>query len=157
MPISCPVACDAPGCMGYAIPHSSYCAKHQPVREEREADKKRYQNNPWRGEYNKARWRNNTQPAVTARDPICKLMITPLCKQHGGDPTKVADHIIDHKGDMNLFYDMNNLRGACKPCHDRKTGLTRGGAKIHGPHCLMRQNAGFCTCPVNDASVPIEP
>jgi hypothetical protein len=52
-------------------------------------------------------------------------MLTPLCKQHGGDGTKVADHVEDHKGDVNKFFDMANLQGACVPCHNAKP-KTRG-------------------------------
>lgn len=157
MPMRPPVGCDFPGCLGHALARSIYCEKHQPVREDREADRNRYSKDPWRAEYNKPGWRKNTQPAMLARDPLCKLQITDLCKQHGGDPSTVVDHIIDHKGDMNLFYDTKNLRGCCKPCHDRKTGLTRGGAKVHASYCLIRQNLGVCNCPVNDASVLVDP
>ena len=112
---------------------------------------------PWKKYYDLAGWRKHTQPAVLARDPLCKLMITPLCAQHGGDASEVADHIKDHKGDLNLFFDMSNLQGVCKPCHDRKTGLTRGGAKVHADHCGMRKDWGVCTCEVNDASTPVLP
>lgn len=156
MPIKPPVGCDAPGCKEHAIDRSIYCEKHQPVRDDRGADRQRYRDNPWRALYNDPGWRKHTQPAVLIRDPLCKAMITPLCKQHGGDGTTVADHIRDHKGDLNLFFDMSNLRGVCKPCHDRKTGLTRGGAKVHAAYCLIRQNLGVCTCPVNDASVLVD-
>jgi 5-methylcytosine-specific restriction protein A len=35
--------------------------------------------------------------------------------------TTVVDHIKPHKGDEELFYDINNLQPLCKCCHDRKT------------------------------------
>jgi 5-methylcytosine-specific restriction protein A len=156
MPIKPPVGCDAPGCLALAIDRSIYCEKHQPVREDREADRKRYHDQPWRALYNAAAWRINLRPFILARDPLCKLQITDLCKQHGGDASTVADHIRDHKGDPALFFEPTNLRGVCKPCHDRKTGMTRGGAKVHADYCLIRQNLGVCTCPVNDASVLVD-
>ena len=33
----------------------------------------------------------------------------------------VADHIIPHKGNLELFWDEGNLQALCKSCHDRKT------------------------------------
>ncbi|NMA84113.1 MAG: HNH endonuclease [Epulopiscium sp.] len=32
-----------------------------------------------------------------------------------------VDHIKPHKGNEDLFYDINNLQSLCKSCHDRKT------------------------------------
>lgn len=36
----------------------------------------------------------------------------------------VADHITDHHGNERLMWDEGNLQSLCKPCHDRKNGLT---------------------------------
>ena len=33
----------------------------------------------------------------------------------------MVDHIIPHKGNLELFWDEDNLQALCKPCHDRKT------------------------------------
>ena len=33
----------------------------------------------------------------------------------------VVDHIIPHRGDMNLFWDDDNWQALCKRCHDKKT------------------------------------
>ena len=75
-------------------------------------------NKPWRKLYNNATWKNLRQ-IVFHRDPICKI-----CNRR---PSSVADHIKDHKGNLKLFYDLENLRGLCKPCHDKKTGETSHG------------------------------
>lgn len=72
-------------------------------------------NKAWRYLYNQAAWKNLRQ-LVLHRDPICKKC--------GRRASAVADHIKDHKGDPKLFFDLNNLQGLCKPCHDEKTGLT---------------------------------
>lgn len=42
-------------------------------------------------------------------------------------PAEVVDHIVPHKGDMALFWDVNNLQGLRKVDHDRKTALEDGG------------------------------
>ncbi len=37
-----------------------------------------------------------------------------------------VDHIIPHKGDMKLFWDLSNWQSLCKPCHSRKTATEDG-------------------------------
>ena len=37
-------------------------------------------------------------------------------------PAIVVDHIIPHRGNQRLFWDMKNWQPLCKDCHDRKTG-----------------------------------
>jgi len=78
--------------------------------------------------YDSAQWRKRTQPAVLARDPICK--IAKLCG--GNAPSTDADHIIpaveyvaQNGGDQRFFFDMANLQGACHADHTAKTA--RGG------------------------------
>lgn len=34
----------------------------------------------------------------------------------------VVDHIIPHRGDMDLFWDVSNWQSLCKMHHDQKTG-----------------------------------
>ena len=33
----------------------------------------------------------------------------------------VIDHIVPHRGNMGLFWDVSNWQSLCKQCHDRKT------------------------------------
>jgi hypothetical protein len=48
-------------------------------------------------------------------------------------PSTVADHIKEHKGDEQLFFDRDNLQALCKTCHDSAKQLK----EIHGiaPGC----------------------
>ena len=41
----------------------------------------------------------------------------------------IVDHVLPHKGDMQLFWDRSNWQSLCKPCHDRKTGMEDGGLR----------------------------
>ena len=34
----------------------------------------------------------------------------------------VVDHIVPHRGDQELFWDLSNWQSLCAPCHNRKTG-----------------------------------
>jgi 5-methylcytosine-specific restriction endonuclease McrA len=74
--------------------------------------------------YDSAAWRERTQPAVLARDPLCRIAV--LCG--GRAPSREADHevpaeiwIAQHGGDWREFFNEANLRGACKACHSHKT------------------------------------
>jgi 5-methylcytosine-specific restriction enzyme A len=44
-----------------------------------------------------------------------------------GDIATVVDHIIPHKGNMELFWSVSNWQSLCKKCHDRKTVKEDGG------------------------------
>ena len=66
-----------------------------------------------------------------------QLLIEPLCamcKQDGFiKPAEVVDHVIPHKGNIDLFYDNKNLQSLCKYHHDStKQILERTGKLIGG-------------------------
>ena len=37
----------------------------------------------------------------------------------------ISDHLKDHKGDLTLFFDFDNIKGICKKCHNRKSAIER--------------------------------
>lgn len=55
------------------------------------------------------------------------------CKAEGRiTPATVADHIMPHRGDPELFWAWDNLQGLCERCHNAKSrqeaaGTTGGG------------------------------
>ena len=55
------------------------------------------------------------------------LMLHPLCaecQRHGRvTAATVVDHIIPHRGNMELFWDRDNWDSLCAPCHNKKTGM----------------------------------
>lgn len=48
------------------------------------------------------------------------LRANPMCVHCGGLATE-TDHVVPHRGDMELFYDANNWQALCRACHSRKT------------------------------------
>lgn len=47
-------------------------------------------------------------------EPLCRL-----CKQSEKIVTAcIVDHVIPHKGNLDLFWDDENLQSLCKTCHD---------------------------------------
>jgi 5-methylcytosine-specific restriction protein A len=98
---------------------------------------KHFQPCPVHGSHDQARYRtynSNRRPDQKLYDtPFWRLRSkrflreNPLCKdpdgKHGGFPVPatVVDHIIPHRGDIELFSAESNLQGLCKGCHSRKT------------------------------------
>lgn len=61
-------------------------------------------------------WQRASQ-SFLRRNPICIE-----CARHG--EVRLADqvdHVVPHRGDMDLFWDVNNWQPLCKGCHSRKT------------------------------------
>ena len=65
--------------------------------------------------YAKRRWRDKVRPVILARDPLCVR-----CLAEGrSTPSDTVNHIIPHKGNPELFWDMDNLEGVCASHHSR--------------------------------------
>lgn len=110
--------CSYPGCPLLVESGERYCLKHK--REtNRQYDKQRG-TAAQRG-YD-ARWQKYRKWFLN-HNPLCIE-----CRKEGRlTPATVVDHIIPHKGDMELFWDTNNHQSLCKRCHDRKTAKEDGG------------------------------
>ena len=127
MPTRPPHNCEHPACSRLAMSGRT-CSQHK---KERKQIKERARVNPYRSMYSR-RWRR-------ARKQF--LLINSLCvhclQENKITPATEVDHIIDHKGDPELFWDINNWQGLCKPCHSRKTAkensLGGGGIKTPQP------------------------
>jgi 5-methylcytosine-specific restriction protein A len=48
--------------------------------------------------------------------PLCALCLASVPKRYA--QADVVDHVVPHKGDMELFWDRTNWQSLCKPCHD---------------------------------------
>lgn len=42
----------------------------------------------------------------------------------------VVDHVVPHRGDVDLFFDATNLQSLCKPHHDRDKQLMEQGKTV---------------------------
>lgn len=42
-------------------------------------------------------------------------------------PSEATDHVIPHRGEARLFWDVSNWQGICRGCHDVKTRLEASG------------------------------
>ena len=64
--------------------------------------------------YDSVRWRK-ARVRHLAEYPLCVL-----CERQGMEKAaSVVDHIKEHKGDSDLFWDPYNWQSLCPPCHSR--------------------------------------
>ena len=102
------------------LTHNGYCDKHKIVADENiKSKRKRYDSNrpEWHSMYASKRWRD---------ERIRYLLVNPFCakcKEEDGTltPANVVDHVVDHKGDYNLFWDISNWQSLCNRHHNSKT------------------------------------
>ena len=125
--------CSKPGCKEL-VRNTLYCANHTPQRqyssEKRNNDNQKF--------YNNTRWRK-ARKRYLMRQPLCVE-----CRKHNIlTMGKVVDHIIPHKGDINLFWDESNWQSLCVSCHNRKTAKHDGafgnkGKEVGGNACSSK-------------------
>lgn len=102
--------CSYPGCP--RLTEGRFCSKHKRERD-REYNKKA---RPHKKLYKSAGWQR-LRKWFLSKHPLCKE-----CERQGRiTSAQVVDHIKPHRGDLELFWDVNNLQALCKSCHDRKT------------------------------------
>ena len=93
------------------LTRNGYCERHK-----KDYNKSKRNTNEWSSWYSTSRWRKARLLFLT-RNPLCNE-----CGKEGRlISANVVDHIIDHKGDLNKFWDINNWQSLCKRCHDKKT------------------------------------
>ena len=114
--------CAKAGCC--TITDQRYCDKHTDIYIKEVRKKYDKQRPAYHRLYGLSVW-------ATLRNRV--LSGTPFCiecaKQDIIKLADVVDHIVDHRGDVNKFLDINNLQALCKKCHDRKTARTVGWGK----------------------------
>lgn len=79
--------------------------------------------------YNTARWKK-LRAIVLAASPYCTR-----CEADGiVTPSDTVNHRVPHKGDFELFWDMENLEAVCKSCHSRTIQREEAEADSRGSH-----------------------
>lgn len=118
MPYKLKRACNKVGCP--ELTHDRYCDKH---RKEYKRSLNVGRKTGSAAGYN-ARWRK-ARKYYLSQHPLCVH-----CKQIGRTTAaNVVDHIIDHKGDMAIFWDVTNWQSLCTFHHNSKTAKTVFGKK----------------------------
>lgn len=116
MPQAAPKICTHPGCN--RLTKRGRCDKHR-----QQADKEDSRRGGTRTQRGYTNARMRASKAYLAHHPLC---VHCECEQRITRAT-VTDHIIPHKGDMELFWDEDNWQALCKTHHDIKTATEDGG------------------------------
>ena len=77
--------------------------------------------------YNSTRWRKLRSKFLNEH-PLCNY-----CEQRNIiKPATIVDHIVPHKGDLELFWSESNLQSLCKTCHDSAKAIKEQRGMIPG-------------------------
>ena len=68
--------------------------------------------------YQTKRWKHLREVALLRDLFTCQRCGCHLKRGRTHPQSAVVHHIKAHKGDLELFYDIDNLASACKACHD---------------------------------------
>ena len=85
---------------------------------ERERDRDRERSQPWRKWYHSAEWKALRLAAFQRDGYICQRSGV-LCLGKGNDPdAPIANHKVPHRGDRDMFFDIDNIETVTKAIHD---------------------------------------
>lgn len=72
-----------------------------------------------------SRWQRERR-SYLRQYPLCKF-----CEEAGRFvPSECVDHVVPHRGDWTLFWDVTNWQALCKPCHDKLKATAERGIGI---------------------------
>jgi len=112
MPTKPKSICRNSGCGRIAV-SDGYCSIHKRTKEQSQH----------LALYKTPQWRKLRYQALRRDRGICVI-----CEREGYQRMATdVDHIIEHSGDIELFYDLSNLQSLCKSCHSRKTLMKNMG------------------------------
>ena len=118
MPHKAPKLCSHQRCGNLVKAGDIYCPIHKPLHK---TDYKRA-HPEFNRLYTTAQWRRY-RAGYLATYPLCVNFDT--CH----NAATVVDHIKDHNGDYELFWEPDNHQPMCAECHNKKTAKTRGWGK----------------------------
>ena len=85
---------------------------------ERERLKLRDQSVAWRGWYKTTRWQKLRLEVLLRDGYVCQQTKVLCVGRYPAGNSPVVDHIVPHRGNPDLFWDMDNLQTVSKAFHD---------------------------------------
>ena len=83
---------------------------------------------PWRAWYRTKRWRALRLEVLKRDGWQCRATGVMLIGKYPADNSAVVDHKVPHRGDPELFWNIDNLQAVAKGWHDRdKQSMERRG------------------------------
>ena len=102
--------CRHPGCR--ELVSNGYCEQHKPK------PAARAESAAWHDLYLLPVWKDKLRPAQLAREPFCRECWR---SRRARVRATEVDHVVPHRGDLQLFLDPENLQSLCHRCHSAKT------------------------------------
>ena len=106
MPRKSKVPCQHPGCPELVEAGAKHCERHKSLYPVRSASSRGYG----------SRWQRFRKRFLAAH-PLCEECM----KQGRYTKATDIDHIKAHRGDPELFWDLENMMALCHSCHSKKT------------------------------------
>jgi len=107
--------CGYPGCNALVQENNYYCPTHKAMADQKKKeiykDTQRKSSSKYHSLYNSTLWRQ-TSKEFLKKYPNCFIC---------GAKATIADHITPHRGNIELFYNTDNLQPMCWKCHSKKT------------------------------------
>lgn len=102
-PQRAPRPCRHGGCWELTRRPNGLCTEHRRDDEEKKSW--------WTKLYNSRKWKIRSK-RFRYKNPDCVKC---------GAPSEVTDHIVPHRGDLELFWDQDNWQALCQVCHGKKS------------------------------------
>lgn len=108
--------CKKAGCNNLASPPHKYCNLHLYLEREEEEKRNRWTIGKqyvtqWPELYSSSKWKEISKNHLK-NSPYCVVC---------GNKAEHVDHIQPHRGNLDLFYNEDNLESLCHDCHSKKT------------------------------------
>ncbi len=103
--------CKKAGCGRTCAQNKNYCSLHSDLENKQKIFTYREKSKAYHNLYETYRWKTFSKDFLKSH-PFCYIC---------GAKSQVVDHIVPHRGDLSLFYDVNNVQTLCASCHSRKT------------------------------------
>lgn len=111
--------CKHPGCR--ELTRSVYCSRHAPTERQRRSAGPA----EWHKLYGLPIWTDRLRPDQLLKEPYCRACTARSIRECRPELARVlatdVDHVVPHRGSMQLFADPANLQSLCHSCHARKT------------------------------------
>jgi 5-methylcytosine-specific restriction protein A len=124
--------CPFPGCLSIVDIPGKYCVAHARLQAEKDQKEAACAAGRWQNHHERIDYAGIWHTSRWRKLRIAQLKVSQVCARCGATATTV-DHIIPHRGDMELAYSAGNLQSLCRRCSNIKSREDRDHANPY-PH-----------------------
>jgi 5-methylcytosine-specific restriction enzyme A len=124
--------CPFPGCMAIVVEAGRYCGNHAHLQAEKDRKAAEWATRRWQAHHERIDYAAIWHTPRWRKMRAAQLKAEPNCVRCGA-PAKTVDHIIPHRGDLELAYSAGNLQSLCSRCSNIKSREDRDHANPYPP------------------------